>query len=198
MPLVKFDTSPEQYNFLQELLDNAEQIVEEYDDNKHKLKVHETPNCVGWHQTSPYRFGFGGGYEHLPILSKIISSALPKASILVVMISEVVSNLPQGVHQEEIPHGVRRFHIPIKYNPNARLNVLEYSKWNQYEWDDHNVFEFLNFNDPHYISCPGNDGNRIVLLIDVCDKNLSNQQLIEIKKWYDKFIIDARFYDVYK
>ena len=180
MALVKFNAS-EQFNFLQDILENSEQILKEYKDNQDKLSINETNQCLGWWVTIPYRFGLTEDSKYLPTLSKSIS---PIENITTVMISEVHSNLPQGIHAEDLPEGVRRFHVPIKFNQNARLNVLENGSWVNYEWSPDSVFEFENFYDPHYISCPEGD-NRIVIMIDVFDGDMTDEKLFELKKWYD-------------
>ncbi len=191
MALVKFDTS-RQFNFLQDLLENAEQILNEYEENKSKLYIYETPGCLGWWVTTPYRFGMSEDSKYLPTTSKILSSI---KNLTTVMISDVHSNLPQGIHAEGLPEGVRRFHVPIKFNQNARLNVLENGSWVNYEWSPDSVFEFENFYDRHYISCPEGD-NRIVLMVDVFDGVVTEEMMDEIEKWYDAWISSVGYHKV--
>ena len=195
MALVKFDASSEQYKFLQGILDNSEQILKEYNRNKHNLNIMETNHCLGWWITMPYRFGFEEESKQLPTLSDILT---PIKNLTTVMISDVNSNLPQGIHVEDLPKSVRRFHIPIKHNPNARLNVLEDNVWNAYEWNENDVFEFTNFYDPHYISCPGNAGNRIVVMVDLFEGDITDKQLNDIKQWYDNWETSVNYHQVKK
>ena len=194
MPLIKIDRFDTFKYFLQEIIINKEKILEEYNTNKSKFHIYETKNCLGWWITIPYRFGFVEGSKYLPTLSKIISSV--ENVMTTVMISDVKSNLPQGVHAEDIPNGIRRFHIPIKHNPNAKLNVFENNNWNSYEWEENSAFEFINYQDQHYISCDGNYGNRIIVMVDIFDYNINDNQLASVKKWYDEWEKTAEFYKV--
>ena len=191
MALVKFDASSEQYKFLQDILENAEQILKEYEENKHKLNIVETDHCLGWWVSVPYRFGISEDSKYTPTLEGILNSK----QLTTVMISDVHSNLPQGIHAEELPEGIRRFHVPIKYNPNARLNVLENGNWESYEWSPDNVFEFENFYDQHFISCP-KGGNRIVIMVDIFDKMVSPKILSEAEQWYTNWEQAVKYHKV--
>ncbi len=183
MPLFPIDTTQPSKKFLQDILDNSSQVLKEYDNNKKDLYIYESAGCIGWWITIPYRFGLTENSKHLPSLIDILNTTKDKTNLLMVMISDVTPGIPQSPHTEELPEGISRYHIPIKYNPTARLNVLTNGEYKAYEWTDHNVFEFDEAGNPHYITCPGGD-NRIVIMVDLFDGDITEQQLKDIEQWY--------------
>ena len=186
MPLFQIDTTKPSKKFLQDILDNSDQILNEYNENKKDLYIYESAGCIGWWVTIPYRFGFTENSKYLPTISNILKTTLESTTLLTVMISDVIPDVPQAVHTEELPEGISRYHIPIKFNPNARLNILTDGEFKAYEWSDHNVFEFDEPEIPHYISCPGG-GNRVVVMVDLFEGNIKDKQLNYIKQWYDNW-----------
>lgn len=196
MPLFPIDTSSPEKTFLQDILDNSEQILKEYDDNKKDLYIYESGGCIGWWVTLAYRFGLIENSKYLPSLINILNSSKDETHVLMVMISDVISNVPQTPHTEELPDGITRYHVPVKYNPNARLNVLTEGIYKPYKWGKNNVFEFDEAHIPHYISCVGDDGNRIVIMVDIFEGSLSDKKLKEITQWYDEWEGSVNYHKV--
>jgi len=196
MSLIKLDTSKPENKFLQPFIENSEKILKEYEDNKSNLTIYESGYCIGWWLVLPYRQGEVEESKYFPTLKSIIDDLPEDITPVNFYISDVIPNLPQAPHNEDLPKGIQRYHIPLKHNPNARLNVLKDDCWFQYQWEEKSVFQFLDFENIHYISSDGGGENRIVIMLDVFKGDVTEQQLADAKQWYDNWESVGNFHTV--